>query len=278
MKMVSAPKESYYLNFNQDEIFKSLIAVEGHFRNVDPNKDQYGMLNCAVKHLADGESHADEAISHALIVKDEETSKKFHDLRNEIKGFRKKLQEGDTDPVKGIREVRRIRRSFESFNPEYNVSKCESCGSLDGVIDKIKALNSNSENGEEKVLNTKPNNSSLRGFNMENVAVMYGGNFLGKLIDPFIPTEQKDLVTGGLAVGLPLLSKFGKLEKTSKALDQTLVVLGAYEATNLVDVLQGMLGFRRPVIRIARPTTTVTRTQVTRTQPVGAVASKYVVT
>jgi len=122
-------KESYYLNFNKDEIFKNLIASEGHFRNFTSLKeDKTGFLNCIVKHLADAEGHCDEAISHALISQSEETSKKFLELRDVIRDFRKYVQSSPITRDEGIREIRKIRRSFEAFNPSYDVSKCETCG------------------------------------------------------------------------------------------------------------------------------------------------------
>ena len=234
--------------------------------------------------MLDSEGETLEATSHALIVDGSDKSEKFKVLGDHIKKFRKKLQNDYVSRDNGIREIRKLRSEFESFNPEYDVSKCESCGDISDFLSKIKELNSNSENGEEKVLNTQLNNSSLSGFNMENVAVTYGGNFLGKLVDvaamPMVPAEHKSLVTTGLAVGLPLLSNFGKLEKKSKAFDQTLVTLGAYEATNLVDILRGMLGFRQPMRYASSSVTRVNRyvaPQTSRVQPVSAVASKYVV-
>jgi len=122
-------KESYYLNFNKDEIFKALLASEGHFRNFnDLKQDTAGFLNCIVKHLADAEGHCDEAISHALIAKDRETSRRFLELRDEIRNFRKWIQSSPITRDDGIREIRKIRRQFEGFNPDYDVSKCETCG------------------------------------------------------------------------------------------------------------------------------------------------------
>ena len=86
-------KEAYYLTFNRDEIFKNLIASEGHFRNFNSQKeDSVGFLNCIVKHLADAEGHCDEAVSHALISENGDTSKLFLDLREEIKELRKWIQ------------------------------------------------------------------------------------------------------------------------------------------------------------------------------------------
>lgn len=270
-------KEHYFLEYNKDNIATDLIQSELHLRKLKKGiiGGDDGHANCVVKHALHIEGESNEATSHALIVEGSEISDNFKVLGDNTQKFRKNIQKGKLTRDKAIEAVRKLRAEFESFNPEYDVSKCESCGSLDGIIERIKGLNSNPDNGEEKVLNTKGNNSSYSESNMENIAIMYGGNFLGKLIDPYIPAAQKDIVTAGLAVGLPLLSKFAKLEKTSKPLDQTLVVLGAYEATNLVDIAMGML---TPTIRIARPTT-VTRgaVQVTPTRTVGAVASKYIV-
>jgi hypothetical protein len=124
----SAGKEEYYLKFNKDEVFKNLIATEGHFRNVEETGvDREGFLNCAVKHLADAEGHLDEAISHSLIVENEVSSKMFRELRNEVKELRGDLQLGQVSPEEGIRRVRQARRNFETFNPEYDISLCEAC-------------------------------------------------------------------------------------------------------------------------------------------------------
>ena len=136
-------RESYYLNFNRDEIFKSLIASEGHFRNFTSLKeDTAGFLGCVVKHLADAESHADEAVSHALIAEDAETSRKFMELRDDIRKLRKWIQSSPITRDEGIREIRKIRRRFEAFNQDYDVSKCETCGDPAEVMEEItKILN-----------------------------------------------------------------------------------------------------------------------------------------
>jgi len=136
-------KEGYYLNFNRDEIFKNLIASEGHFRNfTNIKKDEKGFLNCIVKHLADAEGHCDEAISHALIAENEETSRSFLELRDTIRDFRKYVQSSPITRDEGIREIRKIRRRFEAFNPDYDVSKCETCGDSAEIMDEItKILN-----------------------------------------------------------------------------------------------------------------------------------------
>jgi len=140
-------KESYYLIFNKDEIFKNLIASEGHFRNFkSPKEDEKGFLNCIVKHLADAEGHCDEAISHALIVEDRETSRKFLDLRDEIRTFRKWIQSSPVTRDEGISEIRKLRRQFEGFNPDYDVSKCETCGDTTEIMEDITKILSDLKN------------------------------------------------------------------------------------------------------------------------------------
>lgn len=134
---MAVKKEKYFLEFNRDEIFKNLLAVEGHFRNIEKEAHDFGFLNCIVKHLADAEGHADEAISHALVVEGEESSRKFYELRNMIRDLRKRIQSRGMVPEEGIKEVRRIRRFFESFNPSYDVSKCSSCGPIEEVLKRL---------------------------------------------------------------------------------------------------------------------------------------------
>jgi hypothetical protein len=121
-------KEKLFLKYNQDEIFKNLIATEGHFRNVQGKKlDDEGFMNCAVKHLADAEGHADEAICHSVVVADAKTSEHYKELRDEIQSLRDDVQEGKVDASQGIERVREIRRDFESFNPQFDISRCKAC-------------------------------------------------------------------------------------------------------------------------------------------------------
>jgi len=122
-------KEDYFLSFNRDEIFKGIVAVEGHFRNVKPGFEA-GDLACIVKHLADVEGHCDEAISHSLIVEGKETSAKFQQLRDQVRELRRKVQKNEITSEEGIKKTRELRAFFEKFNPSYDVSACETCGPL----------------------------------------------------------------------------------------------------------------------------------------------------
>jgi len=146
-------KERYYLSFNKDEIFKNLIASEGHFRNfTELKEDKAGFLNCIVKHLADAEGHCDEAISHALIAESEDSSRGFLELRDKIRDLRRYVQSSPITRDEGIREIRKIRRSFEAFNPDYDVSKCETCGDPTEVMEDITKIISDLKNNAQKTV------------------------------------------------------------------------------------------------------------------------------
>lgn len=133
-----AGKEPYFLRYNKDEIFKNLIGAEGHLRNAMQKKSEIakGFLNCVIKHAGDAEGHSDEAISHAAIVEGEEKSEHFLELRDKIKNFRWKIQKNELTPYQAIKEVRQIRHDFEAFNPEYDISKCKSCESIEALMKK----------------------------------------------------------------------------------------------------------------------------------------------
>jgi hypothetical protein len=118
---------SYFLKFNKEEIFKNLLHAEGHLRNAEPGA-RPEELQCLIKHLADAEGHADEAISHAAALGDDEASLKFRRLRDMLRDLRREFQAGLRRVEDGIRRVREARGFFESFNPEFDVSRCTACG------------------------------------------------------------------------------------------------------------------------------------------------------
>jgi len=150
-------KEKYYLVFNKDEIFKDLISAEGHFRNfTDLKEDKVGFLNCVVKHLASAESHADEAVSHALIAENEETSRRFLELRDKMRDLRRYIQSSPITRDEGIREIRKLRRQFEAFNVDYDVSKCETCGDPSEVMEEITKILGDLKKTPLKVAAHKP--------------------------------------------------------------------------------------------------------------------------
>jgi hypothetical protein len=136
---MTEPKEKYFLSFNKEEIFKNLLAIEGHFRNIaESSHSDQGFLSCIVKHLADAEGHADEAISHSLTVEGEEQSRKWAALRDQLREFRRKLQAQPISMEEGIKQTRQIRRFFEGFNREYDISQCKACGNVEEILAKLK--------------------------------------------------------------------------------------------------------------------------------------------
>lgn len=121
-------KEPAFLVFNKDEIFTNLLHTEGHFKKLSSGKpDTEGYMNCAVKHMADAEGHAEEAIGHSLVVNGSEMSGRFAKLHDDMLTFRHELMTGKVTPTIGIERTRQLRHDFESFNPEYDISKCTAC-------------------------------------------------------------------------------------------------------------------------------------------------------
>lgn len=126
-----------FLSWNKDEIFKGLIAIEGHLRNVKPEFKSQD-LSCILKHASEIEGHADEAISHSAQLGKDDLSAKFRELRDRIRDYRRTLQQTNFPVEENIRQIREIRRFFESFNPEYDISQCKACGNIEEILSKLK--------------------------------------------------------------------------------------------------------------------------------------------
>jgi len=136
----AADKIREFLMWNKDNIFINLIQAEDHLRNVSSASNPE-FLNCVVKHLAYVEGEADEAVSHSLILEGERASKEFAKLRDAVRGLRRRLMSGKLpSPEKGIEEVRKLRAQFEYFNPEYDVSKCASCGATASLLKQLRLI------------------------------------------------------------------------------------------------------------------------------------------
>jgi hypothetical protein len=137
---MTEPKEKYFLKYNKSNIFGALLQAETHFKNLSESQhaDAEGHANCIVKHLSEIIAEALEAQAHSLVVEGEENSRKFKVLKDDVWSLRDGLQSGKISAEEGIREVRRIRRYFESFNPEYDVSKCQACGNVEEILAKLR--------------------------------------------------------------------------------------------------------------------------------------------
>ena len=273
--MNSHLKEQYFLDFNKSNIAKDLVQSEVHLRRLTEGPIKGGHANCVVKHSLHSEGESEEATSHGLIVEGSETSQNFKALGDHIRKFRKKIQANKIDRDEAIREVRALKDEFASFNPEFDMSKCKSCGSVEELMEQVRGKMGNPI--MEKVLNTHSNNIRYSDKEMiKNIAVVYGANFAGKLIDqavkPQIPSDYDLPVTVGLAVGLPLIAKFAKLSSGWATL---LTVIGGYESTNLWDIAEQYIS---PVAVVRRAVSPYTGLSAPVIQPATVGLSKYVVT
>ena len=268
-------KEQYFLEFNKGNIATDLIQAEVHFRRVKKTggSDVKGHQNCCVKHLLHASGESQEAISHALVVANPGVSHNFRSLASNIDDFRKRLQTENVSPDEGILAVRKLRGEFESFNPDFDVSKCQSCGSMGDFGDLIKDANN---------LNMQSDNYAIVGKRMasknnisgKDMAILYGGQWVGlgvnQAIDMAVPQYGLAAKLIG-AIALPLLSYYVRMNKT---VAQVLVLTGGYLSTKLVDYA----GQYIPAARVQTRNVAVVRRQVP-VYPVGPISSsqsKYV--
>jgi hypothetical protein len=274
--MISPLKEQYFLNYNIENIATDLIQSEVHLRRLGEGPIQGGHANCVVKHALHAAGECNEATSHALIADSGEKSQRFKVLSDNIRSFRKRVQKGNFDRDEAIRQVRALRNEFESFNPDFDVSKCESCGTVEAFVEQVESLE---KPMKEKVLNSSPNNRVNSDRNMSNVAVVYGANFAGKLVDealiPALPAEADLPITLGLAIGLPVVAKLMKLGDVAGT---GLCVLGAYESTKLWDIAEGYMGSQTAGMKVTATQVTAQRTATSQAAQKTTALSKYVVT
>jgi hypothetical protein len=88
-----------------------------------------GHANCIVKHLAFVEGEAEEAINHAQLVEPQKVEY-FKALRDLAYLLRKQVMSGLTTSDDLNRKIWVLRKMFESFNEEYDTTKCTACEAL----------------------------------------------------------------------------------------------------------------------------------------------------
>jgi len=127
-------KESEFLAYNKDQIFTNMLQAEEHLHNLADKKIDVskGEASCVVKHLALAEGNADEGISHSADVTNagimaQGTPEEFKIVRDGLHEVRYKFAEGNYSPKEAITKLRDVRRRFESFNPQFDISKCKAC-------------------------------------------------------------------------------------------------------------------------------------------------------
>lgn len=256
LKLEEAPKEAEFLEYNRDEIFKNLLATEGHLRNLRAEGYSPEYYSCIIKHLADAESHADEAISHSLVISGEEESGKYERLRDMIRSLRKRFQTSPPRVKAAIVETRRIRRFFESFNKPFDISKCISCGTpLSGESKKPLYSSPHTKNPDKKMA-------------WRETGIILGGVHVGKgltmladyadSVQPLIPgVRNSQLVNIGGGVALILLPRFWR--RITGTADLVMTLVGATMTTKAwdyaVEYLTGVTAAARVPVVVAPPVT-----------------------
>jgi hypothetical protein len=121
-------KTREFLEYNKDNIFKNLLQAEHHAKMLD-GEVRGGHANCIVKHLAFVEGEAEEAINHAQLVEPQKVEY-FKALRDLVYLLRKQLMSGLVTSEDLNRKIWLLRKMFESFNEEYDTTKCVACEAL----------------------------------------------------------------------------------------------------------------------------------------------------
>lgn len=163
-------KYEYFLEYNKDGIFKNLLQAEDHLKRVS----NPGFAQCVVKHLSFCEGESEEGVAHALHI-DKKNVENYKDLSRKIFEIRVALQKGEIKPNEAILKVREARKFFESFNKEFDISKCQACSmSKTEFLEKAKALLAKNSLISSKSI-TKGENKMALG----EKAVVLGGQFAG---------------------------------------------------------------------------------------------------
>jgi hypothetical protein len=121
-------KTKEFLSYNKDNIFKNLLQAEHHAKMLD-GEVRGGHANCIVKHLAFAEGEAEEAINHAQLVEPHKVEY-FKALRDLVYFLRKQVMSGLVTSEDLNRKIWVLRKMFESFNEEYDTTKCTACEAL----------------------------------------------------------------------------------------------------------------------------------------------------
>jgi len=248
-------KIAQFLEYNRDEVFKNLLAVEEHLRFAKPGTTS-SEAACIIKHLAEIESHCDEAISHASELGYDEEVDYWRQIRDKVRDLRYRIMlEGIQNPTEMIRDVRQIRQILESFNPELSAMGCGVCGAA-------MQLGENKQEESTKAIPQlpqfiEPNTQNLnRGLDINktikmarkgDVLLIYAGEHVGRAL--IEGAKEIDLVTGraanpplerpstwialGSAVAFTVIALTGKIKPPW---DVFLTIVGGYASTLLWDI------------------------------------------
>lgn len=178
-------RESHFLGYNEREIFKQLISLEEHSRNLDENQSN-AEVGCFWKHMASLEGHIDEAISHSAEVAPEKTSF-FQELAFDTKSL-ETIFEKNKNPTTIIPKVRELRKKVEKLDERYNTEKCELCERHPSSPSKSKTF---------KYSNNDITNTSIEG---DETMVM---KLIKEMTTPVLG------VGAGILLAQPLIDKIG---------------------------------------------------------------------
>ena len=184
-------------------------------------------------------------------LKDEAENRRLKQIGAKISKIRKGLESTQIGfphpniPVKGtVRDLEKAQEEIDSAMKDVyeGITECKTCLNVQEFMKQMEVPKPETE--KRKLLNTSTNNNSIVDRKMEwkNVAVTYGAQWVGKGVDKattmYVPDPYDKVVTVGLAVGLPLLTKFVKLPET---VEKAAILVGGFLSTRIVDYVEEYL-------------------------------------
>ena len=194
-------------------------------------------------------------------LKDKLENRRLKEIGAKMSNIRKGLESTQIGfphpniPVKGtVEDLEKAQEEIDSAMKDVyeGITECKSCVSVQEFMKQMKVLKPETEKG--KVLNTNLNNNSISDVKMawRDIALTYGGQWVGKGVDKAIQyvVPQYDMpITVGLAVGLPILTKFVKLPKT---VETAAILVGGFLSTKIMDYIEEAIT-PTPVVAYAPP-------------------------
>lgn len=276
----------YCLSCLRDHLHK----VKGVLREAEKQWRRKGEVTESIRNKVE---LAEEELSSAetehvwnVQLKDPVENRRLKQIGSKISNIRKVLESTQIGfphpniPVKGtVEDLGKVQEQIDSAMEDVyeGITECKSCLNIKDFLKQVKTLKP--EPKRAKILNTSNNNSSLREKNMQNkdLALMYAGQWAGKGIDKAIQytVPQYDMpITLGLAVGLPLLTRFVKMPE---AAEKTAILVGGFLSTKIVDYVEGALA-PATAVAVPRPTAYQRPVIVTPTPVPARAQTKYVIT
>jgi len=241
-----------FAEYNKENILGNLIQAETHLKSITNDTDPE-FKACINKHLLEAQVEMSE-----LQVHEPEHQKQYRDMMLKIRRLRNDNING-LSTKDAISHLRYLRGRFEKHVKGHDVSKCKSCGDIEGSIKSYLGQKDLNRSGNEELY--IGGNEMARREKFKPLVQPFVGNVGAKLISDYVSPQIPAVIpgltgkqTGNLGIGLALtaLSVYGKLGKGKSNYNLAGAVAGTnLLATELIDLLTGAVAPVPPAVRMA---------------------------